>query len=63
LKKMKLDISSEVFLEKKKKALTKVNSFRENFKKREIKVKAELEEAGRILKELSERFRWRGTLP
>ena len=55
---MKLDISREVFLEKKKKALTKVNSFRDKFEKRETKVKAELEEAGRILKGLSERFRW-----
>jgi len=60
---MKLDISREVFLEKKKKALTKVNSFRDKFEKRETKAKAELEEAGRILKGLSERFRWWGTLP
>ena len=58
-----LNFSREVFLKKKKDALTKVNSFRENFKKRETKVKAELKEAGRILKELSERFRWWGRLP
>ena len=59
----KLNFSREIFLKKKKEALTKVHSFRENFKKRETKVKAELEEAGRILKELSERFRWWQTLP
>ena len=53
-----LNFSREVFLKKKKDALTKVNSFRENFKKRETKVKAELEEAGRILKELSKKFKW-----
>ena len=58
-----LNFSREIFLKKKKEALTKVNSFRENFKKRETKVKAELKEAGRILKELSERFRWWGRLP
>jgi len=58
-----LNFSRKIFLEKKKEALTKVNSFRENFKKRETKVKAELEEAGRILKELGERFKWWQTLP
>jgi len=59
----KLNFSREAFLKKKKEALTKVNSFRENFKKRETKVNTDLREAGRILKELSERFRWWGTLP
>ncbi len=59
----KLNFSREAFLKKKKEALTKVNSFRENFKKRETKINADLEESGRILKELSERFRWWGTLP
>ena len=39
----KSNFSRGVFLKKKKEALTKVNSFRENFKKRETKVKAELE--------------------
>lgn len=60
---MKLSVSRDVFLEKKKGALTKINSFREKFEKRETKAEAELEEAGRILKELSERFRWWGTWP
>ncbi len=53
-----LNSSREIFLKKKKEALTKVNSFRENFKKRELEMKVDLEEAGRIWKELSERFRW-----
>ena len=59
----KSNFSRGVFLKKKKEALTKVNSFRENFKKRETKVKAGLEKAGRILKELGERFKWWQTLP
>jgi hypothetical protein len=63
IKEVKLSASRDAFLEKKKEALTKVNSFRDEFEKRETKVEAELEEAGRILKELSERFRWWGTLP
>jgi len=60
---VKLSASRDVFLEKKNGALNKVNSFRDKFEKRETKAKAELEEAGRILKGLSERFRWWGTLP
>ncbi|MBU2445883.1 MAG: hypothetical protein KJ666_09995 [Bacteroidetes bacterium] len=61
-----LNFSRKIFLKKKKEALTKVNSFRENFKKRETKVKVELDEAGRILKELSKKFKWwaaKGGLP
>ena len=58
-----LNFSRKIFLKKKKEALTKVNSFREKFKKRELEKKVELEEAGRILKELSEKFKWWQTLP
>jgi len=58
-----LIFSRKIFLKKKKEALTKVNSFRENFKKRETKVKADLEKAGRILKELSKKFTWWESLP
>lgn len=58
-----LNFSREVFLKKKKEALTKVNSFREKFKKKELEMKADLDEAGRILKELGERFKWWQTLP
>ena len=58
-----LIFSRKTFLKKKKEALTKVHSFRENFKKKETKVKADLEEAGRILKELSKKFTWWQSLP
>jgi hypothetical protein len=63
IKEVKLSASRDAFLEKKNGALTKVNSIRDKFEKRETKAKAELKEAGRILKELSERFRWWGKLP
>ena len=63
IKEVKLSASRDVFLEKKNGALNKVNSFRDKFEKRETEAKAELEEAGRILKGLSERFKWWGTLP
>jgi len=59
----KLNFSREIFLKKKKEALTKVNSFRENFKKRELEIRAYLEETGRIWKELGKRFKWWGSLP
>jgi len=59
----KLNFSREIFLKKKKEALTKVNSFRENFEKRELEMKADLEEVGRIWKELGKRFKWWQTLP
>ena len=50
-------------IEKRKGALTKINSFREDFRKKEKEMKAELEEAGRIWKELGERFKWWQELP
>ena len=53
----------ENFIKKRKEALTKINSFREDFRKKEKEMKADLEETGRIWRELSERFKWWGTLP
>ncbi|MBT9138605.1 MAG: hypothetical protein DDT31_01174 [Syntrophomonadaceae bacterium] len=43
--------------------MDRFNSARENFEKKEKKVRADLEEAGRIWKELGERFKWWGSLP
>ena len=58
-----LNFSREIFLKKKKEALSKVNSFRENFKKRETKVKADLDEASKIWAEVSKKFKWWQSLP
>lgn len=58
-----LIFSRKIFFEKKKEVLTKVNSFREKFKKRETEVQADLEKTGRILKKLGERFKWWQSLP
>ena len=55
--------SRECFIKKRKHALTKINSFREDFEKKEKEMKADLEEAGRIWKELGKRFKWWQTLP
>ncbi|MEK9133446.1 MAG: hypothetical protein AAB333_01160 [Pseudomonadota bacterium] len=43
--------------------MAKFNSARENFKKREKRIKADLEEASKIWAELSGRFRWWQSLP
>ena len=51
------------YRKKRKELMTKFNSARENFEKKEKKVKADLYEASKTLAELSERFRWWGTLP
>jgi len=58
-----LNFSREIFLRKKKEALTKVHSFRENFKKRETKVKADLDEASKNLAELNKKCTWWQSLP
>ncbi len=59
----KLNFSREVFLKKKKEALTKVNSFREKFKNKETKVKADLDETSKVWAELSKKFKWWHSLP
>ncbi|MBL7184818.1 MAG: hypothetical protein ISS70_00710 [Phycisphaerae bacterium] len=46
------------FVAKRKESLIKLDSFREDFRKKEKKVKADLEKAGRIWKGLDERFEW-----
>jgi len=59
----KLNFSREIFLKKKKEALAKVNSFREDFRKKEKDIETDLEEANRLWWELSGRFKWWGSLP
>ena len=58
-----LNSARENFLRKKKEALTKFNSFREKFEKKEKDAREDLEEAGRIWKEVSKKFKWWQSLP
>jgi len=51
------------FIRKKKEALTKINSFREKFIKQEKEAREDLEEASRIWKEVSKKFKWWQSLP
>jgi len=60
---MKLNLSRENFIKKRKEALTKINSFREGFEKKEKEIRADLEEARRIWREMSETFKWWQSLP
>ncbi len=46
-----------------KESMAKFNSARENFEKKEKELRADLREASKTWAELSERFRWWGTLP
>ena len=45
-------------IEKRKESMAGFNSARENFEKREKKVKADLEEASKTWAELSKKFKW-----
>ena len=53
----------ENIIKKRKRALTKVNSLRKEFEKKEKDMRADLEEARRIWKEISEKFSWWQSLP
>jgi len=50
-------------IEKRKESMDRFNSARENFEKKEKKVKADLYEASKTLAELSEKFKWWQSLP
>jgi len=58
-----LNPSRENLIKKRKQALTKINSLRKEFEKKEREMTAELDEARRIWRELSEIFRWWQSLP
>ena len=58
-----LNFFREKIIRKKKGSLIKLNSFREKFIKKEKVVRTDLEEAGRIWKEVSKKFKWWQSLP
>ena len=58
-----LNTSREDFLLKGKAALSKLSSFRENFGRKEKKIKADLAEAGKVWKKVSQKFKWWQSLP
>jgi len=58
-----LNLAVENFTRKSKAALSKIRSFREDFRNREKKIRADLEKAGRIWKKVGEKFKWWQSLP
>jgi len=54
---------SPELLRKEEGGVYKLNSFRENFKRKEKEIRADLEEARRIWREVSETFKWWQSLP
>ncbi len=59
----KLNLPRVDFTKKRTEALTKFRSLRENFRKREKQIKADLQKTSKIWEKLGERFRWWGLLP
>ena len=53
----------EEILRKRRESLAKVCSCREDFEKKEREIKADLERARRLWREVGERFEWWGSLP
>ena len=49
--------------EKRKTAMVRFNLYRDTFEKKKSRIKADLEEAGRIWEELGKRFKWWQELP
>jgi len=58
-----LNLPRKNFTRKSKKAHSKLRSFRKDFRNREKKIKADLEEARKIWEKLGERFPWWQSLP
>jgi len=58
-----LNSSRDVLVRKRKKALIKINSFREAFEKKKKAINKDLEESGKIWGKVSEEFPWWQSLP
>lgn len=56
-------LRKNLITKKRKELMAKFNSARESFEKKEKELRADLREASKTWAELSERFRWWGTLP
>jgi len=59
----RLNLFREGFTKKRTEAMTKFESLKQNFRKREKKIMADLEKAGKIWGKLGQRFKWWQSLP
>jgi len=53
----------EDLLRKREEALSRFSSCREGFRRKEKRIKADLAEAGKVWKEVSQKFKWWQSLP
>jgi len=60
---MRLDSPKKDFIKKRNEALTKFKFLRQNFRKREKKIRADLEKVSNLWGKLGERFKWWQSLP
>lgn len=58
-----LDSTRKDFIKKRAEAMTKFNTLKKSFKKREKKITADLEKARKIWEKLGKRFKWWQSLP
>ncbi len=59
----RLDSHKKDFAKKRDEALTKFKSLKQNFRKREKKIRTDLEKASKIWGKLGQRFKWWQSLP
>jgi len=58
-----LDSPRKDFIKNRAEAMTKFNTLKQSFRKREKKITADLEKARKIWKKVGERFKWWQSLP
>jgi len=54
----RLNLPRKNFTQKRAEAMTKFNTLKQSFRKREKKIKADLERASKIWGKLGQRFKW-----
>jgi len=58
-----LDFPKKDFVKKRAEALTKFESLKQNFRNKEKRIKADLDEARKIWEKVGESFKWWQSLP
>lgn len=59
----RLNLPREGYIKKSKEALSKLQAIKGNFRRREKKIRADLEKARKIWEKVGERFSWWQSLP
>jgi len=59
----RLNLPRECYIKKSKEALSKLQAIKGNFRRREKRIKADLEKAHKIWEQLGKKFKWWQSLP